>query len=112
MKKEEIIVPKDKCPLDVLAEMGNQTENAWIFLHCNALENLRHSEGVCITDDVPGMEVLTWDATEGCPKTRVVVGFKSLSPIWSAITSICASDIAFSLMSPDPENIYYLKMEE
>ena len=35
MKKEEIIVPKDKCPLDVLSEMGERTKNAWIFLHYN-----------------------------------------------------------------------------
>ena len=30
MKKEVIIVPEDKCPLDVLAEMGERTANAWI----------------------------------------------------------------------------------
>ena len=34
-------MPHDKCPLDILSEMGDKTQNAWIFLHRNAFEKLR-----------------------------------------------------------------------
>lgn len=112
MKKEVIIVPKDKCPLDVLAEMGNQTRDAWIFLHCNVLEKLRHSKGVCIREGVPGTDVLTWAATEEYPETTVIVDIKSLNAVWKPITAICASDIAFTVMPVDFEDIFFLKMEE
>lgn len=47
MKKEVILVPKDKCPLDVLAEMGERTKNAWIFLHQNATEKLKKTADEC-----------------------------------------------------------------
>ena len=33
MLKEITYVPQDKCPLDVLAEMGAETSDAWIYLH-------------------------------------------------------------------------------
>jgi len=92
--------------------MGKQTDDAWIFLHCNALEKLRHSEGVCCKEGLPGTDVLTWAATEKYPATMVVVDVKSLNAEWKPITAICASDIAFNLMSEDPEEIFFLKMEE
>ncbi len=64
MKKEPILVPKNKCPLDVLAEMGEQTKSAWIFLHRNAVEKLISlAENHFIHQNI-GFQVLSWNATD------------------------------------------------
>lgn len=113
MKKEVIIVPKDKCPLDVLAEMGNRTENAWIFLHSNAFQKLQRSEGVsCEEGSRDGVIVLTWEETNDYPETRIAIDICALATDWKPIISISASDISFNLMPVDPEDLYFLKMEE
>lgn len=111
MKKEVITVPMDKCPLDVLAEMEERTKDAWIFLHSNAVEHLQHSDGVSSKKGRRTL-VLTWEATEEYPETRVIVDICNLNSDWKPITLISASDIAFTLMSVDPEDIYFLKMAE
>lgn len=113
MKKEVRFVPKDKCPLDVLAEMGERTRDAWIFLHINAVEKLQHSDGVSSEEGrKPGTLVLTWEATEEYPETKVVIDVCGFNADWKPIILISASDIAFDLMPGDPEDIFLLKMEE
>lgn len=113
MKKEVILVPKDKCPLDVLAEMGERTRNAWIFLHRNAFEKLQHSDDVSgEVGKKQGTYVLMWEATEIYPETKIVVDVCGMNTDWKPITSIQASDIAFNLMPADPEEVYFLKMDE
>lgn len=112
MKKEVIIVPKDKCPLDVLAEMGERTANAWIFLHANAVEKLQRSYVSCKEGKKPGTLDLTWEATDEYPETRVVIDVGAMAVDWKHVILISASDISFTLMPVDPEDIYFLKMEE
>ena len=48
-KMKKIIVPKDKCPLEVIAEMGEQTQNAWIFLNKDAINHLRDT-AIAVTE--------------------------------------------------------------
>lgn len=113
MKKEVITVPKDECPLDVLAKMGKLTENAWIFLHSNAVEKLQHSEGVsCEEGRKVGTLVLTWEATDSYPETRIVIDVCAMATEWKPVILISASDIFFDLMPVDPEDLYFLKMNE
>lgn len=113
MKKEVILVPKDKCPLDVLAEMGERTKESWIFLHLNAVEKLLHIDGVsCKEGREQGTLDLTREATEAYPETRIVVDISALWTKWKHITFISASDIAFDRMPVDPEDIFFLKMAE
>ena len=113
MKKEVVIVPKDKCPLDVLAEMGEKTKDSWIFLHSNAVEKLQHSDGVSSKEGrKQGTLVLTWEATEDYPETRIVVDVCGLNAEWKPIILISDSDIAFNLMPVDFEELFFLKMAE
>lgn len=44
-----IFVPKDKCPLEVLAEIGEQTRDAWIFLHNDVVDHLKET-AICVTE--------------------------------------------------------------
>lgn len=109
MKKEVIIVPKDKCPLDVLAEMGEQTKNSWIYLHKNAFDKLK-SEDCSIRQSFTFYE-LYFKETKDYPKTTIrISGFNA--GVWFTILSISADDIAFKNRAIDPEDIFFLKMEE
>ena len=106
MKK--ISVPKDKCPLDVLAEMGEQTKNAWIFLHQNAINKLRRT--VNKVTKLRDLCEFAWDATE--KYTSTILTFKKETGCWYKVCRIYASDIAFRLQVKDPENVIFLKMDE
>lgn len=110
MKKEVILVPKDKCPLDVLAEMGERTRNAWIFLNKNLFPSLVNSN--CSScKQIRRHYVLTWEATSEYPKTEVIID-DSEDATWRSIINIFADDIAFKAKPDDPEDIFFLKREE
>lgn len=115
MKKEVILVPKNKCPLAVLAEMGEQIRNSWIFLHENAYQHLLKSEGADYTTNnhMNGNQstIIFWKATKDFPKTVVHCDVPAAKG-WGKITSILAEDIAFGLARSDPEDIFFLKMDE
>ena len=110
MLKDVTLVPKDKCPLDVLAEMGEQTANAWIFLHKNAVEKLRSTADiVTVTDSFLKMH---WKETEKYPSTTILVKHPTKEYIWQRIYHIMAIDIAFDYEPSDPEHLFFLQMEE
>ena len=108
MLKEVTIVPKGKCPLNVLSEMGDKTANSWIFLHKNAIEKLRST-----ADSVDGFGciiALHWKATAEYPSTLVWIN--NSNEEWVKILRIKADDIAFDYEPSDPRHLYFLKMEE
>ena len=115
MKKEVILVPKDKCPLDVLAEMGNYIRNSWIFIHENAYQKLLKSEGARFSDcnrmNAAQITLIVFEATENYPKTSVFCE-KPDAEGWGKITHIEAEDISYGFSPNDPEDIFFLRMEE
>lgn len=113
MKKEVILVPKGKCPIDVLAEMGERINHAWIFLHKNAYDMLKSSDGVEFEKRRRGCCTLTWEATEDYPKTEISLycGIIIDSTSWVSVRRISAVDITFRQVD-DPEDIFFLQMEE
>lgn len=113
MKPEIKLVPKDKCPLDVLAEMGERTKRAWIFLDASAYNKLLEGEGcqVYTRDGDEDRILLRWEATDEYPKTEVLLEIPTPTG-WGEVISIEAEDIAFTLALADPEDIIFLKMAE
>lgn len=113
MKKEVILVPKDKCPLDVLAEMGERTKNSWIFLDTSALQKLLLSDGCkpWYRKHDTLTATLKWEATDEYPETSVLMEVPTPRG-WGKILSIKAEDIAFTISTDDPEDIFFLKMAE
>lgn len=106
MKKEVIIVPKDKFPLDVLAEMEDRTANAWIFLHSNVIDNLQTT-----ADRITGTsstDVFIWVTAQ----SDVVLRFAQFDTNWYSVREIQSENIAFKKQSPVPDEILFLKMEE
>lgn len=108
MLKKVIIVPANKCPLDVLAEMGSRVLNSWIFLHKNALEKLWITADVI--DKFPLIIQMQWAKTPKYPATLFSV--INLNEEWFKVSKINATDIAFKTAPSDPEHIFFLKMEE
>ena len=106
-----LTVPKDMCPLDFLAEMGQTTEKAWLFLHRSCISDLEQSDGVTIVQGNYNSFILTWEATEEYPETTLVYG--RFSPEWHHVISIKADDIAFKELNEivDPEFLIRLRME-
>ncbi len=105
MKKEVTIVPKDKCPLDILAEMGDRTKNAWIFLHYGAVNKL---EETCNEyKELAHSIILRWNA----PSTSITIETEEFST-WQQVCFIESDYIAFKFRHFDPEEIFFLKMDE
>lgn len=107
MKKEVILVPKDKCPLDVLAEMEERTENSWIFMHDNVVSKLEKTASYIIEEKE--YQELKWDTVDKCPAVILDIEFGG---IWRKVYRIMANAIAFENEPQDPEDVFFLKMEE
>ena len=114
--RRDILVPKDMCPLNKLAEMGESIRKSWIFLHQNAYDRLVKSEGAKPSggDSVNRNKTtcIIWEATKEYPKTVVFCEVPEAQG-WGKITGIEAEDISYSMICPiDPEDIFFLKMAE
>lgn len=117
MKPENItFIPKDKCPLDVLAQMGERIKDDWIFLHRNVIDNLEHSSGVSLKVNHDNTLTLSWKATEDYPETKIVIDLCSSAYtkylVWKPVILILAADIKYDLIPTDTDEIIFLQMEE
>lgn len=110
--RRDLIVPKGKCPLDVLAEQGEGIRNTWIFLHESVVSNLENSEGVARNEAYNGGTLLFWAATEKYPETRIVYRSFELTA-WYLLTNVLAENIAYSstIEVNEPEEVIFVKME-
>ncbi|MBP3596437.1 MAG: hypothetical protein J6J60_03430 [Clostridia bacterium] len=106
MKKENIIVPKGKCPLEVLANLGKKSSDAWIFLHWNVLDQLRSS--LDRIEEYCNSFYFEWNKT---PQASMRIA-KTPEGHWHKVYTIQSNSIAFGQASFDPEEIIFLKMEE
>lgn len=110
MKTEVTIVPKDKCPLDILADLGERTKSAWIFLHENAVEKLVNIANQ--KQEFASSLKLIFEATKESLETEVVISTVSLGTFYYPISTIKADDIAFEYYASEPAEIFLLKMED
>jgi len=108
MITDVIIVPKDKCPLDVLAELGSKTENAWIFLHASAIERLQKTADTIKSNEL--IREMEWKQTINYPASAI--SFEVTAKYWSRVYRINASNIAFNYEPCNPECILFLKMAD
>lgn len=104
MQKRSYNVPKDKCPLDVLAEMGERTRNARILLHRDVVRKLKSTADY--SDQLEGHEEMAW--REPISTILDVENAK----VWHKVRWICGDDIAFNYDPKNPEEIICLKMAE
>lgn len=111
MKK--IMVPKDKYPLDVLAELGEQTRNSWIFIErklvLNLLSECSETNINCYVDGIHCIRAL-FNATQESPATMIWL-CNTAKAAWMMVAQIDAENIAFSTPFDDPDEILMLKGE-
>lgn len=100
------VVPEGVCPLDVMATMGNELEDAWVYISTEVLNKLQKTSKCSTVEDGYSME---WPATPKYPKTQLVV--KCDSPCWWSVVSVRASDIPYADRVPDPKTIIFITME-
>lgn len=114
-----ITVPKNKCPLDMIAKMGEDSRNAWLFLDHNCKEDLFQKADDVITGEgsssYEGMtHTLVWAATDQFPETKLVIelftGHEDFIGTW-AVKQIVADDIAFEKRTAIPTEVYLFKKE-
>ena len=112
MKKETIVVSRDKCPLDTIAEMGRKVRNSWIFLHQNVMKKFENDDSNFETKNIDvGTTTFLWPATEEYHRTVIEIDDTlRFSTTWYPVVMINAIDIAFETMSDDPENLFFIKM--
>ena len=88
MKKEVIVVSKDKNPIEILEEMRECAQKAWFFLHINVRKKLLD------------YQIVTWE-------------YANLGDIWGWTAQIIGKNgCIFQCKCEDPESIFFLKMEE
>lgn len=105
MKKEVTIVPKGKTPLDTLEELGTRTAKAWIFIHSTDAHKLIHTG--CGYEQYCNSFKLRWSETKRSIQISEDIG------TWCRVLEFEASDeIKFNGYVGDPEEIFFLKMEE
>lgn len=113
--KDVILVPKGKSPLDVLAEMGKRTADAWIFMHEDVIESLRE---ICDKEEHLGGGdwALYWYGTSSIgilpPPCKVFLSARTFEGPWKSIPCIEAIDIAFNKRCDNPKEIIFLKMAD
>lgn len=115
MKLEPTIVPKEKCPLDLLAELGEQTGSSWIFLHQDVINRIIDTADEMLWSRSDGIALCKFFASEDTPLTEIDFEYSKPSSdcrVWAWVSRISAIDIAFTSPPKNPENIFFLKMEE
>ena len=116
MKREVIEVPQDKSVLNILAKLGEQTKNLRIFFHLNLYRKIykRNAElGLTILISADDIRLTWWERNGNTPNTHIYLeNFSGSSDVWIEVLRIESTDIAFTIPSKNPENIYFLQMEE
>jgi len=107
MKK--IMVERTKCPIDVIAELGKEAKEAWIFLSPDCVQNLTDTSDAQVYEgDFAGFK---WDASEASVETTVYVEY--FFGGWASVFSIQASDIVFTNRTTNtPTETYILEMQK
>ena len=107
MKKDVIVVPHDKLPSEVLAELGDRTKNSWIFLHENVIAVLKQSSDKCY--NYYGYLKMFWYGTEEIPTTCIFINDDEIGH-WKSIMHINNPAISFKEKTKDPDEIFFINM--
>lgn len=104
-----ILVPRNKCLLDVLAEMEERIENAWLFINDDVVMKLE--EDCLLIECMINEEIfMYWQATEN--NSRTSLSLKTAYGEWFFCSSISAEDISFTVPAPVPNDVFFIMMED
>lgn len=88
--------------------MGEETKNLWIFIEKDLMAQLSKNADRTTLHGV--FKWYYWDATENVPATtlRVIFGRDNLNYV--QVVEIKAEDIAFTVRTPEPEDVVFIRM--
>lgn len=111
LNMEYLFVPKDKYPLDFLAEMGDRNKNSWIFLHESIITELRNNTDCMHEYAVSNLEILTWKISSPYYRTKLFYSCFENMPLYTTL-KIISNEIAFKEISiiEQPDHVFLLKM--
>lgn len=105
-----LVVPRNKCVMDYIADLGEKTKNAWIFIHQSNLDQLLKSEGVIDRGWLEDRRTLSWEKTDDYPETTIVISTFDADDFY-VVVQIDAEDIAFKQISKVKNPEYVIKLE-
>ena len=108
MAFQKITLMEGRCSLDALAEKGEETASAWIFLN---VEEVRRLSETADSKDVEGAILkLGWEETDMRPAEHITLRARSLKPDnkWYELVCSDAGDIAFKTPASDPKEIFFI----
>lgn len=103
---EIIEVPEGECVMNILAELGDETLNSWIFIHKDRITDLRN--GADKYEHKGTMSHIYWNAKE-YPATYLGVIFGRTSIDYVPVFKVDAIDIPFKKPANEPEKIFLIK---
>lgn len=108
MNFQRVTLMEGKCPLDYLAEQGEQTKSAWIFLSKNAVKRLEESKDTENNDG--SILMLSWKATDDYPASTITLRARNLTNKneWYELVRCEAEDIAFKEPANNPNEIFFI----
>ena len=107
MKKEILLVPRKKHPMDNLIDLVKKSPNSWVFLHANMREALEKGTSTVASN----RSEFHWKAKNDGRRYLYFAGIHPWIGTWASVTIIQSEDVDYTKPS-DPEDIYFLKMEE
>lgn len=111
MSQKIISVPREKCPLDVLADMKERTNLADIFFSPAAADNLIETADIVLSNSDTSLISLLWNETEEYSMTSVFLErkhFEEPTGVQYQVLIISADDIAFRHKVDKPTVNYFL----
>lgn len=110
MVKEVVLLPKDKCPLAFIRELGENIKKSWIFLHADIVPYLMLTANDSIMNGYKPI-LIHWDAIGELSEISIAVKYDK-DNIWNEMVGIKTDKINLDKRCTDPQYIYFIKMEE
>lgn len=109
MKKEITWIEENEHLSDVLVKLGQQTKEAYIYLHENIVHQLEKTSNRY--EQLTHSIRLTQNATEHKPSFCITIGNEVVGR-WKPVFEIEGKNIAFDQISSDPDEIFFFKIKE
>ena len=112
MEVLDLIVPKNKHILDFLAEMGDKTKNAWIFLHRNITDDVIREKGTDFTQEEHGLRYFFWTSKARHHAHSMMSCSVSQNREWYMVGKIMASGVAFEKCCENKKPDYIILLQK
>ncbi len=112
MEVLDLTVPKNKNILDFLAEMGEKTKNAWIFLHESIISDVTREEGTDYAHHERGLRYFFWTSKAREHAHSRMICSVSQNREWYMVGEIMAPGVAFEKCCKNRKPDYIILLQK